>query len=285
MRTSTEPKIENMSSGGIDPTAGISASDPRMATRWVLKYSDRIYGPYSFEAMTSYITEGRVAAHSLIAPEGTPAGALMWQYAENTPAFFEYFGRAQATPATVVAAEAIPQAVAEPVVEETPQEPEEPTAPVADSEQVAHLKDIISSVTAQPTEEEVAFEADPIEKVGPGSTDQIGERRAYGPAKGQVDRRSQPESSNFVVITDVKSRYAGQLEQAIMSAGPAYKLATNVWCLNADATAAALLNDLSRHIGKTDSIVVVDATRDRAVWTTLGPETEAKMRRVWRRNF
>ncbi|MBI1262710.1 MAG: hypothetical protein GC184_13410 [Rhizobiales bacterium] len=281
MRTATETKIDHAAADGFDTSAGLGASDPRRATRWVLKYSDRIYGPYSFEAMTSYIAEGRVAAHSLIAPEGTPAGALMWQYAENTPAFFEYFGRAPAP---------VEQPAAEPVAEETA--PEAAAEPAVDSDQVAQLKNIISSVTAEPhageaEADEIAFEptTEAVAPVGPGSTDQGAERRTYGTAKGQIDRRAQPESSNFVVITDVKSRYAGQLEQAIMSAGPAYKLAANVWCLNADATAAALLNDLSRHIGKSDSLVVVDATRDRAVWTTLGPETEAKMRRVWRRNF
>jgi hypothetical protein len=84
---------------------------------------------------------------------------------------------------------------------------------------------------------------------------------------------------------DIKARYAGPLEQAIMSLGPAYKLAPNVWCVNTDSTAAGLLNDLSIHIGKTDSMFIVDATRDRTAWHNLGPETDAKIRRVWRRAF
>ena len=55
--------------------------------RWVLKYGDKVYGPYSYEAMKGYVAEGRVAEHSLIAPEGTPAGAGMWQHAVDIPAF------------------------------------------------------------------------------------------------------------------------------------------------------------------------------------------------------
>jgi hypothetical protein len=98
-----------------------------------------------------------------------------------------------------------------------------------------------------------------------------------------VDRRRQPGSSNFIIVIDVKARYAGPLEQAIMSVGPAYKLAPNVWCVNADATAPGLLNSLSTHIGKTDSMFIVDATRDRSVWLNIGPESESKIRRVWRR--
>lgn len=265
--------------------SGFAQPESRTSSRWVLKYNDRIYGPYTYEAMTSYITEGRVAAHSLIAPEGTPAGAIMWQYAENTPAFFEYFGRAP-----------VPAQMAEPAA--THERPvlaavETPThAPSEEdvSSEVAQLKAIIESSSRQspapvnePDIESLNEEPSPV---GPVTTDESQTQdRRYGSSKGQIDRRKQPDSSNFVVVTDIKSRYAGQLEQAIMSAGPAYKLAPNVWCLNADATATMLLNDLSRHIGKTDSIVVVDATRDRAAWTTLGPETEAKMRRVWRRNF
>ena len=84
---------------------------------------------------------------------------------------------------------------------------------------------------------------------------------------------------------DIKARYAGPLEQAIMSLGPAYKLAPNVWCVNTNSSAAGLLNDLSIHIGKTDSMFIVDATRDRTAWHNLGPETDAKIRRVWRRAF
>lgn len=270
----TEPRQTEIASSYAQP-------DMRASSRWVLKYNDRIYGPYTFEAMTSYIAEGRVAAHSLIAPEGTPAGAIMWQYAENTPAFFEYFGRAPV---------AAPAAIAERPVLASVTTPAHAPSENDVSSEVAQLKAIIEASsrpspapTNEPDLESMNEEPSPV---GPVTTDENpSQERRYGSSKGQIDRRKQPDSSNFVVVTDIKSRYAGQLEQAIMSAGPAYKLAPNVWCLNADATATMLLNDLSRHIGKTDSIVVVDATRDRAAWTTLGPETEAKMRRVWRRNF
>lgn len=274
----------------IEPNQAVSASsltqpDARAASRWVLKYNDRIYGPYSFEAMTSYIAEGRIAAHSLIAPEGTPAGAIMWQYAENTPAFFEYFGRAPAIAPVAATATDIERPVAAAVTT-----PAHAPSEHGVSSEVAQLKAIIESSSRPspapangPDTENITKEPSPV---GPVTADESQTQdRRYGSSKGQIDRRKQPDSSNFVVVTDIKSRYAGQLEQAIMSAGPAYKLAPNVWCLNADATATMLLNDLARHIGKTDSIVVVDATRDRAAWTTLGPETEAKMRRVWRRNF
>lgn len=203
--------------------------------RWLLKYGDRVYGPYGDDAMRSYIAEGRIVAQSLIAPEGTLPGADAWQPAAATAPYAEFFGRA------------VPKPAATPTPASTP-------SPAA---------------TREPA---------------PAAATPQG-RSPYGSAKGQVDRRRQPETANFVVVMDIKARYAGQLEQAIMSLGPAYKLAPNVWCVNTNGTAAGLLNDLSVHIGKTDSMFIVDATRDRTAWHNLGPETDAKIRRVWRRAF
>lgn len=208
-----------------------STGAPSTADRWLLKYGDRIYGPYTLDAMKSYIAEGRVIAQSVIAPEGTLPGAENWQAAASVEAFAALFAEPQ------------------------PAAPTERAAPAS-------------------TPEALDTETSPAQ-----------ERAAYGSSKGQTDRRRQPETANFVIIMDIKARYAGPLEQAIMSLGPAYKLATNVWCVNANGTAAGLLNDLSVHIGKSDSMFIVDATRDRTAWNNLGPEIDAKIRRVWRRAF
>ncbi|MGV8997877.1 MAG: hypothetical protein ACOH12_13100 [Parvibaculaceae bacterium] len=209
------------------------------ATRWLLKYGDRVYGPYNHDAMTGYIAEGRVIGSSVIAPEGTAADGAGWTTAGETEAFAGNF------------------------------------AAPKDADRVAPNY-------RSPMEQAAEAEA---QVVAPQPETTADARPVYGPAKGQTDRRRQPETANFIVIMDIKARYAGNLEQAIMSLGPAYKLAPNVWCVNADSTAAGLLNDLSIHIGKTDSMFIVDATRDRTAWHNLGPETDAKLRRVWRRAF
>lgn len=218
-----------------------STDVPSTADRWLLKYGDRIYGPYTVDAMKSYIAEGRVIAQSVIAPEGTLPGAENWQAAADVETFAAHF--------------AAPQ----------PETPVESAAPASTP---------VAAATASPAPDTVDTEAQPSQ-----------ERSAYGSSKGQTDRRRQPETANFVIVMDIKARYAGPLEQAIMSLGPAYKLAPNVWCVNANGTAAGLLNDLSVHIGKSDSMFIVDATRDRTAWSNLGPEIDAKIRRVWRRAF
>ncbi|MAB15496.1 DUF4339 domain-containing protein [Parvibaculum sp.] len=216
-----------------------AGESPEAETRWTLKYGDRIYGPYSFQAMQTYIAEGRIAGHSLIAPEGTPLAAADWRRADEVPHFTNFF----ALGGKDLGAEA----------HRHEGEQQEAEYPVTQTN-----RPVIDGTEARPK---------------------------YGPGKGQQDRRKRPESSNFMIVLDVKSRYAGPLEQSIMSLGPAYKLAPNVWCVNAapDLTAPALLNDLSQHIGSTDTIFVVDATRDRAAWNSRGPEVDAKIRKVWRR--
>ena len=229
-----------------------SASPTSNPDRWLLKYGERVYGPYSHDAMVGYIAEGRVIASSMIAPEGTAAEASGWLPAISVSALAANF--ASPAPTADETRRVVPTYVA--------------TAATASDQQVEESALIQQATPPQTTAETTASG-----------------RPAYGPAKGQIDRRRQPETANFIVIMDIKARYAGQLEQAIMSLGPAYKLAPNVWCVNTDSSAAGLLNDLSIHIGKTDSMFIVDATRDRTAWHNLGPETDAKIRRVWRRAF
>lgn len=225
-------------------TENQTASRASSSQRWLLKYGDRIYGPYSQEAMNGYIAEGRVIASSIVAPDGTAADDAGWQPANAFDALAEQFGEPKPTAITDPASQRI--------------------VPATPSPQKTEPDQLVQSASAD---------------------QRAGTRPTYGPAKGQTDRRRQPETANFIVVMDIKARYAGPLEQAIMSLGPAYKLAPNVWCVNTDSTAAGLLNDLSIHIGKTDSMFIVDATRDRTAWHNLGPETDAKIRRVWRRAF
>ncbi len=240
--------------------SALPQADSIPSHRWVLKYGDKVYGPYSYEAMKGYVAEGRVAEHSLIAPEGTPAGAGMWQHAIDIPAFAVLF-RAPAE------AEAQP---AEPAAEEPRTEEIESSAELSATE-VYEAEETVAAT-------EPAHIPEPEQDAADG-------RAVYGPSKGQVDRRRQPDTANFIIVMDIKARFAGPLEQAIMSLGAAYKLAPNVWCVNTDATAAGLLNELSQHIGRTDTMFIADTTRDRTAWSSMGPEIDAKIRRVWRRTY
>ncbi|MCF8470119.1 MAG: hypothetical protein K9G30_04995 [Parvibaculum sp.] len=240
-------QVNEVSAMSSDPGASEAQSH-----RWTLKYGDRVYGPYSFDTMKSYITEGRVAEHSLLAPEGTPAGAGMWQYAIDIPVF------------TKLLLELLP------LKEESEDGKDEDKNPASAATGGTAAMD---PVTARAGE------------AGALTTSEGEHRPVYGPGKGQVDRRSQPETANFIIVMDIKARFAAPHEQAIMSLGPAYRLAAIVWCVNTDATAAGMLNDLSPYIGRTDTMFIADTTRDRTAWSSMGPEVDAKIRRVWRRTY
>ena len=69
-----------------------------------------------------------------------------------------------------------------------------------------------------------------------------------------------------------------------MSLGPAYKISTNVWVVHTPTGAPEVVNSLTQHLGSTDRLFVVDATRNRTAWFNMGPETDAKIRQVWRQD-
>jgi hypothetical protein len=89
-----------------------------MASTWTIKANDRVYGPYTADQMRSYVGEGRLAAHTLVARTGEktyrPAGdddeiAVLFKPAPTPqrPVFFtaegdlgpQTFGRTETTSA------------------------------------------------------------------------------------------------------------------------------------------------------------------------------------------
>jgi hypothetical protein len=91
------------------------------------------------------------------------------------------------------------------------------------------------------------------------------------------------KGAHFAIFIDQKSHSSGNIEQAISSLGPAYKLLANVWIVSTDQSVNAVRNRLVQELGKLDSLFVVDATRGKAAWFNFGPEADAKIRRVWQK--
>ena len=89
--------------------------------------------------------------------------------------------------------------------------------------------------------------------------------------------------AQFAVVVDLKSRSPGNLEQAVSSLGPAYRLLPNVWIVSTEQTVNAVRNRLVQELGKLDSLFVVDATRGKAAWFNFGPEADVRIRRVWQK--
>lgn len=95
--------------------------------------------------------------------------------------------------------------------------------------------------------------------------------------------QAEPASANFIVIADLRSRGSGPFESAMAKLGEAYRLNPLVWLLHSDKTAATIRNELTQHMGQSDNLFIVDANRGKTAWFNLGPEADAKIRKVWRR--
>ncbi|HTP75765.1 MAG TPA: DUF4339 domain-containing protein [Rhizomicrobium sp.] len=189
-----------------------------MAESWNISVGGRSYGPYSFSQMQAFVAEGRLAAHSQVAPEGS---------ADFHPAGDD----------TQLGALFAPAKKSEPIPSATGQ-----------------------FLTARKN----------------GSDDVIA--NTFG--RGSRDERG-TEHGRYLILADMKSKSISGLEEEILNLGPAYSLMPQVWILVSDQTVNGVRNALVPKLGKIDTLFIVDATHNKATWFNFGPETDARIRRVW----
>ena len=112
-----------------------------MIGAWTINVSGRVYGPFSSERMRGFVSEGRLAPHSLVAREGSSD----WHEARDEPEFSDVFAhRGQATsagaPETNVAAPA-PQTAPSP----QPTQPQPPApAPHSSQSRAPHANGVVA---------------------------------------------------------------------------------------------------------------------------------------------
>jgi hypothetical protein len=87
--------------------------------------------------------------------------------------------------------------------------------------------------------------------------------------------------ANFVIVFDVVSAAATRVETAVLSLGPAFRIADNVWAVTCEMTAVGVRNAIAPYLRPGESIFVVDATRGRSSWQNFAPETHAKLNAAW----
>lgn len=87
--------------------------------------------------------------------------------------------------------------------------------------------------------------------------------------------------SNFILIFDVVSAAATRVEAAILSLGPGFRIADNVWTVSCDQTAIGVRNAIAPYLLPRESIFIVDATRGRSSWQNYPPEVHAKLTAAW----
>jgi hypothetical protein len=176
------------------------------ASLWRISVGGKVYGPYSGQQMRSFVSEGRVAPHSIVAT----SDAGPWVTATDDPVLANLFIKPQAEPPKF-------------------------------------------SVVAAP----------------------------QGEPTGEGDLRSR--GANFVIVADIRTRSSITFERELEKLGEFYRLNPLVWVLHTDFPIGQVRNSLTPHLGKTDSLMVVDSTRGKSAWFNLGPEAEAKIRKIWQR--
>jgi hypothetical protein len=110
------------------------------------------------------------------------------------------------------------------------------------------------------------------------------EERAGGSSSfGRQDKETVGERSHFIIAADMKSRSIAGLEEEIFNLGPAVQIVPQAWILSSDLSLAAIRSALVQKLGKIDLLFIADATHNKAAWFNFGPESEARIRRVWTR--
>ncbi len=93
----------------------------------------------------------------------------------------------------------------------------------------------------------------------------------------RADGAIESGDANFVVIFDVVSAAASRVEAAMMSLGPAFRIADNVWHVTCELTAVGVRNAIAPYLRGSESIFVVDASRGRSSWSNYAPEPNSKL--------
>lgn len=110
----------------------------------------------------------------------------------------------------------------------------------------------------------------------------------HQPAFGKFDGSAKEPAddagpSHVVIIANMKSRSINGLEEEIVKLGHVCQVLPQVWILTTELSVNALRNLLIQQLGKLDSLMVIDASRDKAAWFNFGPEIDARIRRAWSR--
>ena len=106
-------------------------------------------------------------------------------------------------------------------------------------------------------------------------------RAAVPSRKVRPDKPAEPAQSNFILIFDVVSASASRVETAVLSLGPGFRIADNVWTVRCELTAIGVRNAIAPFLHPRESIMVIDATKGRTSWQNFAPEIHAKIAAAW----
>ena len=79
----------------------------------------------------------------------------------------------------------------------------------------------------------------------------------------------------------MKSGSISGLEEENFHLGPVHRFMPQAWILSSEASISTIRNALVQKMGKIDTLFIVDAAHDKAAWFNFGPESDARIRRMW----
>ena len=101
--------------------------------------------------------------------------------------------------------------------------------------------------------------------------------RAKRAERAENDNANNMAAANFIVVFDVVSAAASRVEAAMLSLGPAFRIADNVWHVTCELTAVGVRNAITPYLRGSESIFVVDSSRGRTSWSNYAPEPNSKI--------
>ncbi|HWA01840.1 MAG TPA: GYF domain-containing protein [Caulobacterales bacterium] len=103
------------------------------------------------------------------------------------------------------------------------------------------------------------------------------------PLRGAAGQEESPaaEGANIFVHAEIVTGAWGAFMAALESMGPICELAPGLWLVRTRLSAGVVRNTLSQTLEKGDRFVVIDATRDRLAWFSLGPGVDVAIGQVW----
>lgn len=107
---------------------------------------------------------------------------------------------------------------------------------------------------------------------------------AAKPASGEparTDADGSGERSRYIIVADMKTRSITNIDKAVKTLGTVCSLSSQSWLMTTDKQINVLRDALMQQLGNRDTLCIVDATHNKAVWCNYDPQGESSIRQVW----
>jgi hypothetical protein len=215
---------------------------------WYVKAADRVWGPYPETRIAEFVREGRVGAQTPVSPFATGPFAP----AAANPEFAALM-QARTAPAA-------PQPAPTPV----------PAAPAS----VYPAPIYPASVHPAP---HAAAEPQPRAAPEPPGP----EPSTVEPAPETPTPAQSGPLRPLLVWAELSEETMRAFPAALAAFGPGVGVRPGLWLIQARMGAAALRNLLSRRLGASDALMVVEAPLDQVAWFNVEPVRDRELRRLW----